>query len=375
MATVERFIPAKSRLVVCPQKPGAAAVWHELKRDLILPADDELAKTECPITKEAVNWFTREVPTENNKTRFALYFPDRVIRVRLKLEPGDLDDARMAHFKPVYLTYDIPDDAQEFYYNKKGELKSRPFPNPSAQLRQFAIRVNKSDWLMDAGDIPQTLIAKMLDAGATPRPVRLHPDDAKKHIEEAILALQKEVIARVKSAEASLAYANEQLAMAGTAEAQTEAERDMTPEKAEKRYRARAKQIGTELTKLAGDLTKAVERFGIGGNIVDQIMQLGRLSTTAETITNTMQKQADAYRAATAALAAVGTADATAMANAAANDQAATFAMADMLREAGNDAAADALTAAFAPSGGAGATNDDDDEFSLVDVVTDEAAA
>lgn len=358
MATVERFIPAKSRLVVCPQKPGAAPVWHELKRDLILPVDDELAKTECPITKEAVNWFTREVPTENDKTRFALYFPDRVIRVRLKLEPGDLDDARMASFKPVYLTYDIPDDAQEFYYNKKGELKSRPFPNPSGILRQFAIRVNKSDWLMDAGDIPHTLIAKMLDAGATPRPVRLHPDDAKKHIEEAILALQKEVIGRVKSAEASLAYANEQLAGAGE-------EADMTPEKAEKRYRARAKQIGTELTKLAGDLAKAVERFGIGGNIVDQIMQLGRLSTTAETITDTMQKQADAYRTATAALAAVGTADATAMANAAANDQAATFAMADMLRDAGNDQAADALQAAFAPSGGAEAA-DDDNEFSLV---------
>lgn len=343
MAFTQRFLPANTRIVVLAPK-AKTPVWHVMKKELVIDSDD-LPHAECPMTKESVNHLTKD--------GFQLYFPDRIIRVRLVIEDGDLDDARMAAFQPVYLSYDIPDDAMEF---RKGKM--RPFQNPSGLLQRYAIRVNDSDWLMDAGDVPHALIARMLDAGATPRVVRLHPEDGRKHVLEAILALQNYISDRVAGAEDSRLYADQQLAGA------VEGDETTTPEEREKRYRNRIKDVTKRLDDLADDIKAVSIRFGINA----RVFAVGQLITTRETLATEMTKRANAYAEAAKQLAAIGTTDTTALARAMEQDQVPAGVAADALRDNGHDAAADALTNAFAGT----PTVENSDVFSLDGLGTDE---
>ncbi len=279
MATVQKFIPAGSRVVgfVTGDKPA----WVTLKMDQIL-TESEYPHCECPVTGESVAY--------KKDPKFTLYFPDRVVQERLILEKGDLDDERLKNFKPCYLTYDIPDDAMDY-----STTPPRKFPNPSKYLRCFAIRVNKSDWLMDAGDEPKALMARMIGAGGTPKFIRLHPEDAKRHMEDAIMAVAKEVATRVANAYDSQADATEQLEVSDNPEAAGRTKEKKTePKKAAARFQNRAKAITRELSSLAADLSKALSHFGVRG--ATRFTRVERLTETGATIAETTAKRAAAFK-------------------------------------------------------------------------------
>ncbi len=348
----QQYLDTGTRFVVKSLKAGQPAKWWTTTKPVTLP-DGEFAGAVCPLTGQSVNWTVKD--------GFNLYFPARLIRVRIVLEDGDIDSEKLKDFKPVYLTYDIPDDAID---PDSPPDKPKRFKNPSDFLRRFAIRINKSDWLMDAGDLPLSLIAKMLDAGCSPKPVRLHPDDAKMHIEDAVLTMQREIVAKIASAAKSQRDAEVQLAKA-TEEAEGKATK--TAEAAEKYYRQRAKSIERGLNEMAKDFEAALARFGLGLHVAT----IGQLTGTAATITDEMKTHADAYRTAANALRATGTTEGNALANLADADDLPVAIMAGALEDAGDDAGAAALMKAFTEPEAA----DADGTFSLADTDVDEPTA
>lgn len=337
MAFTQRFLAPGTRLVVRP-KTGDA-VWHETKKEMIVA--DSPAHAICPMTGANVNWVVQD--------GFNVYFPDEVVRTREVLEDGDIDTDKLNALKPILFTYDIPDDAVEMVNGKP-----RPFNNPSDQLRRFAVRLNLSCWLMDAGDIPNMLIARMLDAGCDPHVFHFDATEGKKLVSVAISRLKKEIGDAIKRAERSRVSADAQLTGALD-------ETGMNADEAEERYVRRANGIMERLEALTGDLNAAASRFGINPRVI----ALARLSVTGDALKSAMATRANAYAAAAKVLKATGTTTNVALANAAEVDQVPVGIMADALQDEGNEADAIQLRDAFAEPA---------ETFSLVGVGTDDAA-
>lgn len=300
MATTERFLAAKSRIVLKPK--NSPAMWYELKKDVIVAG--EPGHGQCPITGKRVRFV--------NESGFLLYFPENIVRERLVVADGDINDEFAARFRPVLFTYDIPDASD--------------YPNPSGVLRRYAVRLNLSCWLMDAGDIPNAMIGEMLDANCDPHTFRFDPADSKKLLTVAVAKLSREIDMAVRSAARSAQNAASQLA---TATATT----GMSAEDAHARYEKRAAAVNARLDVLKGDLAAAAERLGIN----PEAIKLDRLALAGNELRDEMATRARAYLDAARAAEATGTDTGRAIAAAIRSDTMDPMVAADFLDENGGD--------------------------------------
>jgi hypothetical protein len=203
--------------------------------------------------------------------------------------------------------------------------------NPSGRLRRIGLRINKSVWIVPTGNIPQYLVNELIGAGA------------------AVITAPYDVEASKNLLVAAIAFANRELteakARAEASKADAEAELndpDGDPTKKRKVYEKKIAAIAKRLEVLAEEMAVGAKVFGVVGGI-----DFTNIRQAAEAISNTTAVRAAVYANSATALREVGTVDTTAMAVAVENDQAPAYAVADMLRENGNEEAADDVSDTF----------------------------
>lgn len=311
MARTEKYLPQGSRLVIrAGERPAA---WYETKKEVILTTTP--VETECPITGDPVVTATEQ--------KVQIWFQPRMVRSRVVLEAGDVDESTFGEQFSL-LHYDIK--------------QASGFPNPSAKLYPIGVRLTESAWIIRTSDTPYNLMAKIQDAGCKIEANKFDVSESRRLIHQAVAQLQEELAAAVQRNNECMEEASRNL------EAGVDSKgREVDPEVGQQNYLRLAQNIEKRLTLLAADIKKAAQRFGIN----EQAVNINRLGTTAAALGQEMRQRAAAYAEATNALRAIGTAEATALANAAEADQTTHYAMSDMLRENGNDGLADKINAAF----------------------------
>ncbi len=208
--------------------------------------------------------------------------------------------------------------------------------NPSGQLRRIGFRANLSCWIIPKGSMPWTLVHELNKGGANARVVDFDASEGPKLVRFALEQLKKDAADQIKRARNNFKKA---------AENHLDADEDAgAREEALERYQTRTTAICESLANLLDDTLAAARGFGIDAGYLDlrgsmnafRSMQVG------------VEAKASEYHKATQALKEAGTATTTALAAAAEKSQVAPEVMADALREAGNEEAADRLQAAFA---------------------------
>lgn len=323
MARIESFIAASSKVAI-RQPKQANAVWYTTKKDIVVNLETA-TEVDCPMGRMTGRGQNR-VPARVLRvveSGIEVFFPRPIVRSRLVVEAGDVDPAA---YNVTYsqFQYDIPEWSE--------------YPNPSGWLRSVAVRDTLSCWIIRKGDVSISRIGEMLDAGVRVKIRDYAAHETRELVEDMIRSLfeqAQEAMESVQSREAAAeAYLN-------TAE-----EEGITEEVARRNYEVRIKNIARDINDLSGSLETVAKTLGLNGAM--RFVNLNRLRTITRETTKRMNKRVAAYRQGVAALAAVGTLEATAMANAAATgEDVLPNAMADMLREAGNDAAADAIDHTF----------------------------
>lgn len=330
MATIERFLPIGSKVAI--QRQGQPAEWYTTIKEVTLP--EQPVTTECPLTGAEV----RTVLVESTR----LFYHQRMSRGRVVLEQDDVTP-EAAETQFCLFHYDCPANGE--------------FPNPSGRLYPLAVRLTESAWLMRTGDIPYALMGEMQDAGCTVEVNRFDIAESGRLLRQAVGKLQEELADAVRRADEAMERATDTLAAQGT-----EAN-ERSPEDAEKFYLSRCGSIQRRLTALQKQVAESSARFGIR----PQAINLERLSAAAATIKSEMAERAAAYREGIKALEAAGTVETIALAKAAARDEVPAEVMAGALEDAGDEAGAARLQAAFAVPAEA-------ETFSLADLGDDEAA-
>lgn len=253
------------------------------------------------------------------------------------------------NLRACLMIYDIPSSHSDYR-------------NPSGILRRIGFRANLSCWVIPEANIPYALIAHMREhANANVDVVRFDAAEGPRLVRMAIDAIHREVNDQVTRAAASIAGADTRHLNVPDELAGNVSEREAVL----RRYETRTTRILESLNELLEDVETAIKCFGQS----PERLNLNGARAAYNAYQTGIEARVNAFAAATHALSQIGTADANAMADAAKNDAAPAFAMADMLRDNGHDAAADALTAAFDLNG----TNDE--TFSIADAGTDDANA
>jgi hypothetical protein len=313
MAKIETFLAPETKLVI--NRPDRLrAEWYATKKPIVV----DLAKcveTTCPFTGVPV--------LKHIEAGIEVFFPRLVVRSRLVLEPGDVDPKA---FDQTYtqFQYDIPEHS--------------PYPNPSGWLRSIAVRDTLSCWIVRKGDIGHNTIGNMLDAGVTVKMRDYAAHETKQLVEDMVRSLYQQAQEAAASVARREASAEEFLAQAQ--------EDGLKESEARKGYETRIKAIARDINVLTGDITKVAASLGLSG--CANFINLAWLQTITKQTTDRMTLRARAYRQAEAALVAAGTPTTLALAAGAAVDQVIPEVMADALREAGDEAGADVLQAAFA---------------------------
>lgn len=221
------------------------------------------------------------------------------------------------------LIYDIPDDSE--------------LTNPSSALRRIGFRANLSCWVIPQNATPLALINTLREGGADVDLVKFDAAEGPRLVEMGRRKMKKEIDRQIAATRASLLKAEQDLLLED--ETVSVEERYANHERFVSRTTAALKR----LEDLADDLGEAVKNFGVDPGEVG--------IPGARSWYNRMQdgiaEKAAVYVEAANALRATQTATNVALANAAMKDQVPHYPMADALREAGNDEAADRLQAAF----------------------------
>ncbi len=313
MARTEKYLPQGSKLVIRAGQTPAA--WYETKKEVILTTTP--VETDCPITGERVVTATEQ--------KVQIWFQPRMIRSRVVLEDGDVDEATFNEQFCLF-HYDVP--------------TAGGYANPSSKLYPIAVRLTESAWMMRVSDIPYSLMADMQDNGCSVEVNNFDQKESRRLIHQAVAKLQEELAEAVKRANASRDRAEAALE---ASQNPAEGEAAVSPEEAERRYTRQAEAIEKRLTLLAAQLGKAATRFGIN----ERAVNINRLGATASAIGFAMRERAQAYASSARILAQQTDATSQALAQASQQDAVPAYAMADAMREAGEDEAADRLQKAF----------------------------
>lgn len=276
-----------------------------------------VAAPEVPVVTEPVIIPTTPA-TEQKKLGY-----ERQVQAR---DPMPAPPTQEANVTSVMLVYDIPSDS------KMG--------NPSWFFRRRGFRVNLSCWVMPEAAIPYHYIHTMREEHkADVSILKFDAGEAANIVKKAIVEVNKELAIQAERSKAALERAEMKLYADPELEANVSARED-----AEEAYKTAAKIALKRLETLMVDVKSAVRAFGIDPNRINlrdtvnfySTLQMGYASKIA------------AYVKATAELRAKATLDSLGMAGAAVAGIAPTGVMADLLRDLDDNAAADALTEAFA---------------------------
>lgn len=234
-----------------------------------------------------------------------------------------------AHLSCSMLIYDIPS------HNPAG------YAGPSATLRRLGFRVNLSAWVMPDGAVPHTFIHELRTKyAANVDVIRFDTAEGPRLCKMAVSAMQKEMADNAKRAAAGIALMEERHLLGLDPEL---AENTEARAAALKLYESRCVRVLKKMTGIIEDVAVAIRNFGGTPEALD----VNTAKKVYDTLQIGYQNRAAAYVAATAALKKIGTTDANTMAAAAAKDLAMVAPIADMLRENGDEAAADVLQEAF----------------------------
>lgn len=210
------------------------------------------------------------------------------------------------------------------------------YPNPSNRLRRFGFRVDGSVWVIPENAWPHALVTEMREAGATVGDVKFDMAEGPALVRMAVEQMKKDVEEQLARTRISLANAEEKY-LEGAID--TEGGR----EEAVKRFEVRARWMIRNLRKLAEDVEVAIKNFGAA----PELLGLTDARTAFTALQHGYEVRSAAYVRAAKELAAVGTVDATALANAAQKDLVPAAVLQGALEDAGKEVAATALHDAF----------------------------
>jgi hypothetical protein len=217
-------------------------------------------------------------------------------------------------------SYDIPSDSG--------------FPNPSGLLRRFALRFNKSDWIVADGDLNSlwTLIHEMVNIGATPRLYEFSERSSVAIVKDCVKFLRKEIDDYVVRAERSKRKADQKL----------DDDNDDAEGKHDE-YMKRAEEINTRLVEMATVVDEVSKRFGILPNAI----KVPAFQAVRDKLHLDMKRRADTFMTAVNKAKNSGTVEGKAMAEAAAKGQVDVGILADYVDENVGDGEAAELREVF----------------------------
>lgn len=234
-----------------------------------------------------------------------------------------------AHLSCSMVIYDLPSN------NPAG------YADPSATMRRIGFRANLSCWIVPDGAVPHTFIHELRTKyAANVDVIRFDTAEGPRLCKMAVSAMQKEMADNAKRAAAGIALMEERHLLGLDPELAENTEARVA---ALKLYESRCVRVLKKMTGIIEDVAVAIRNFAGTPEALD----VNTAKKVYETLQTGYQQKAAAFVAATAALKKIGTTDADAMAAAAAKDLAMVAPIADMLRENGDEAAADALQEAF----------------------------
>lgn len=311
MAITQRYLPAKSRVVV--KQNAKPAVWYDTQKEVLVALP---VSAQCPITNEMVQTVTI--------SGVSIWFRPTMLRSRIVLEDGDVDpkifDEQFSAF-----TYDIP--------------ASTGF-SPCSELYRIAVRSTESEWLVRSGDIPYDLMGRMQDMGAKVRVRKFDRSETRSLLLDAVDMLQQKMDEATADANRSFERAALQLANSGDPESDDYLEDES---KAVERFTKRTTLVQKRLDTLAKDIQQGAGTFGISTKAYGHDRLAGMRQLTA----NRSEAMGFAYHRATVTFAASSNLDAQALAVVAANSQVPAMVMAGMLEDIGEEAQATELADTF----------------------------
>ncbi len=237
------------------------------------------------------------------------------------------------------LIYDIPSN------NPAG------YADPSATLRRLGFRVNLSAWVLPDGAVPHTFIHELRTKyNANVDVIRFDTAEGPRLCKMAVAAMQKEMAENAKRAAAGIKLMEERHLAGLDPELVENTEARVA---ALKVYEGRCARVLKKMNGVIDDVAVAIRNFGGTPEALD----VNTAKKVYETLQAGYQQKAAAFVVATAASAKV---------------LARVAPIADMLRENGDEAGADALQEAFANSE---MTRTDDGTFNLADAVDEPVVA
>ncbi len=325
MARTERYLPAKSRVVV--KTKNHPAKWYNTQKDVVL-VNDEAAI--CPITAETENIRVTTVESVH------VYFQSRMIRTRVVLEEGDVNKQTFNEQFSIF-HYDVPSAGESAGYS------------PCNELYRVAVRLSKSAWIVKSGDVPYDLMGRMQDMGCLVFCNRFDKGETSDLTHQAVRQLMLKMEEATKDAETSYAAARTQLTNSSNPDHKDYMD-DET--KAVERFNKRCLAIEKRLEKMAEDINVGASKFGISTKAYGHSQLAGM-----KVLTHTRAaEEARAYHRATVIASTSTDSNLKAVATQAANSEIPVAVLSDMLRDAGEDAAADELNTTFRLTDG----NDED---------------
>lgn len=321
MTTINRYLPVGSRIAVRNQKGEIS--WYTTKEEVPVPSGDLLV-AECPMrTGVAVNTFDYK--------GCGLFF--LIEQVRTKFTKDQLESAKKLEL--YRLEYDVPTFRPE----------GVEFQHPSTYLHTVAARSTLSCWVIPKNAINSvmTRLNQLTDVGSTWNVEKIDSSEIENTLNRIITAVQKEVNQLVRSTTDAQERAATQLEA-------TPDEDD--PNKALKRYTARANQTLKKNRKILGELEQVCRTFGISG-ASDWAKAKGAIKVTE----NLIQTRARLFTEAVHTARTDGSRTGQAMAAAVEQGQVDPAILADYLEDEGHQEQADTLRTAFNES----------DTFSLAD--------
>lgn len=164
-----------------------------------------------------------------------------------------------------WLAYDIPESAD--------------IENPSNELRPIAFRQQKSMWIIQEGDIPYALVARLREVGAEVDIIRFDASEAPKLLRMAVKAIARDIRETVANARRSEAAALARM------------EENEDTDKALTRYNADRNRIIKTMGRNIRDLRQLAERF----NVIDRVANLDDAVTATRSLRVRMLQRAKAY--------------------------------------------------------------------------------
>lgn len=315
MARTEKYIPAKSRVVV--QQKNKTAVWYDTQKEVVITNSQSSV---CPITNDT-NVRIVVVPG------ISIWYQPRMVRSRIVLEAGDIDQTVFNQQFSLF-HYDVPSNGESAGYS------------PCIELYRVAVRLTKSAWIVKTGDVPYDLMGRMQDLGCKVYCNKFDLTETRSLMLQAVEQLQLKMEEATADAEQSYHRAVLQL----TNSSDPEHKDYMGDEnKATERFTKRTALIEKRLEELAKDIQTGAARFGIA----EKSYGHDRLQGMATLTRSRTNAQASSYHRATVALANSTNDTARALAVDAGNSTLPVHVMSDALREAGDEEASDELNEVF----------------------------